>query len=109
MKPTNEILKAALEYQQHGYSIIPILPGAKNPPVKWMNRCYKSADECPDDGWKKENPNAEWGKAGKDQILKWWKKFPKANVAISVGKYQALIVLMLMDLLPWITLRGNRV
>ena len=35
MKPTNEILKAALEYQQHGYSIIPILPGEKNPPILW--------------------------------------------------------------------------
>jgi len=87
---TNEIHQAALDYQQHGYSVIPILPGAKNPPTKWMNRFFNSANDCPDEKWKRENPNVEWGKADETQINRWWKQFPNANIAIICGEISGI-------------------
>ncbi|MBT3368511.1 MAG: bifunctional DNA primase/polymerase [Nitrospina sp.] len=62
----NEILEAALDYAEHGISVIPILPGEKkDPPIKWKE--FQSRIASP------------------DEIKRWWKKWPKANVAIVTG------------------------
>jgi hypothetical protein len=66
----NKILKAALEYQQNGYSVVPILPGAKKPPIKWKEFQTRIASLA--------------------EIENWWKRFPKANVAIITGKISGI-------------------
>ena len=83
----NKMLRSALEYAELGYSVVPIVRGLKKPPkgVTWVNRRFNSADECPDEKWKQEHPNVEWGKAGEGQIRKWFKEHPSANVGILTG------------------------
>lgn len=71
--PSN-MLKAALYYKnKFGFSVIPIAPGKKSPPlVEWeefQNR--KATDE---------------------EITEWWTKTPDANIAIITGKISNLAV-----------------
>ena len=67
---TNEIYQAALDYQQNGFSVIPILPGAKEPPIKWKE-------------FQNRIPSIE-------EINVWWKQWPKANVAIICGEISGI-------------------
>jgi len=66
-------LQTALEYYEMGYSVIPLLPGTKDQPlVKWSE--YQDR------------------KATKEEITEWWKKYPKANIAIVTGKISGFCV-----------------
>lgn len=62
----NEILEAALRYQEMGFSVIPIRPKDKKPLIKWEE--------------------FQTRKAGPDEIKVWWQDTPGANVAIVTGK-----------------------
>ena len=66
-----KILKAVLWYQEEGYSVIPVRQD-KRPFVKWEK--YQSE------------------KAGKDQILEWWKKWPSANIGLITGSVSGIDV-----------------
>ena len=85
----NEILAAALDYQGLGYSVIPIIRGMKKPPKgeTWVNRCFDSADKCPNEEWKAEHPHAEWGAAGEAQVKQWFGvQYPNINIGVLTGE-----------------------
>lgn len=67
----NKILKAALEYEQKGFSVFPV-KSDKKPFVKWEKYQTERAEP--------------------DQIREWWKKFPDANVGIITGTISGLDV-----------------
>lgn len=84
----NEVLEAALEYVELGYSVIPLIRGMKKPPkgVTWVNRRFNLPDECSDEKWKADHPNVEWGKADKAQVRQWFGiEHPDANIGILTG------------------------
>jgi hypothetical protein len=69
----NSLFEAALQFAERGYSVIPITPGNKKPPlVKWEQ-------------YQKE-------KASISQIKEWWTKWPNANVAIVTGEISGFCV-----------------
>ncbi len=69
----NPLLEAALQYAEMGYSVIPITPGDKKPPlIKW-------------EPYQKE-------KASQEQIQSWWKQWPKANIGIVTGEISGFCV-----------------
>jgi len=70
--PDNKILKSALWYAKHGYSVIPCSK-EKKALVKWEQ-------------YQKEQPTLK-------QIENWWGKWPKANIALVTGKISNLTVL----------------
>jgi hypothetical protein len=82
-----DVLKAALEYVELGYSVIPLIRGMKKPPkgVTWVNRCFNSPAECPNEAWKQKHPDVQWGKADENQIRQWWKEHPNANIGVLTG------------------------
>ncbi len=67
-----DMLKAALWYQQNGYSVIPAKKN-KKPFVKWQQ--FQKAP------------------AGEVQIREWWDKWPGANIAILTGMKSNLTVI----------------
>jgi hypothetical protein len=69
-EPDVNILNAALEYQQHGFSVVPILPGEKNPPILWKEFQTRIASI--------------------EEIHQWWQQWPKANVAIICGEISGI-------------------
>ena len=87
-----KILEAALEYCRLGWSVVPLVRGGKKPPagITWKNRRYASADDCPDEKWKADHPNVQWGKADENQIWQWWKQFPDANVGVLTGSVSGI-------------------
>lgn len=58
--------QAALKYARRGWTVIPLVPGDKNPLVKWTDWQNKVPDEL--------------------QIRRWWKQWPNANVGAVTGK-----------------------
>src|SRR6267142_5482964 len=75
-KTTN--LKIALDYVNHGWSIIPIVPDQKIPLIKsWLE-------------FQKRQPT-------KDEVTKWFTEWPDANIAIIVGKISGLVVIDIDD------------
>ena len=72
MDNKNEQLKSALEYAKRKYSVIPVQHN-KKPYIKWTR--YQSE------------------KAGPDQVKKWWRQYPDANIGIVTGKISGLTVL----------------
>ena len=83
----NIYLKAALEYEKLGFSVVPLVPGSKFPPkgVTWVNREFRSPDECMDEEWKKDHPGVSWGRATPEEIKQWWKDHPKSHVGMITG------------------------
>ena len=67
----NKILKAALEYEKMGYSVIPVKKN-KKPFVKWERYQTERADP--------------------DQIQKWWEKWPSANIGLVTGEISGIDV-----------------
>jgi len=66
------LLKAALWYQQNGFSVIPVRNN-KKPFVKWEKYQTEKAD--------------------KGQIQAWWKKWPTANIGIVTGAISGIMVI----------------
>jgi uncharacterized protein (DUF927 family) len=69
----SELLEAALAYAALGWSVIPLQPREKKPALKWEK-------------YQRERADAE-------QIKKWWKRWPDANVGIVTGAVSGVIVL----------------
>ena len=70
----NKMLEAALEYEEMGFSVIPIKSKEKSPPlVAWQK-------------YQKE-------KADSEQIKSWFYDYPSANLAIITGKISNLFVI----------------
>ena len=67
----SEMLDAALDYQELGYAVVPILPGDKKPPIKWKE--FQTRIATPEEirGWFTE-------------------QFPNANVAIICGEISGI-------------------
>ena len=66
------MIKSALYYHKLGLSIIPIKPGEKIPLIIWKEYQERIATE--------------------EEIKKWWRKTPNANIAIVTGKLNNLAV-----------------
>lgn len=68
------LLQDALQYAKLGYSIVPVTPGEKAPPlVDWQ--AYQDTP------------------ANATQIRAWWNKTPTANIAIVTGRISGLTVI----------------
>lgn len=67
----NEIFKAALEYAEKGYYVLPLMPLGKAPLLK---HGVKNASRDP------------------IQISKWWAQYPDANVGIATGENSGVFV-----------------
>lgn len=65
------LLSAALEYQQQGFSVVPVKPD-KTPYIKWTAYQQQAADA--------------------DQIRRWWKQWPQAWPGIVTGKVSGITV-----------------
>jgi hypothetical protein len=66
MPPKNEFLRSALEYNSHGFSIIPVRPKNKAPIPA---------------GWQKYSTT----RSTREEIEQWWKDVPEANIGIALG------------------------
>lgn len=65
-------LKMALEYLEEGWSIVPQLPGAKKPCVKWK----EFQDRRPYD----------------EELVDWFERWPKAGLALVLGPISGILV-----------------
>lgn len=69
-----DCLAAAIDYLGRGYSVIPVSPGSKSPPlIKWEPYQAKRATE--------------------QEIVAWWRKWPNANVGIVTGEISDLTII----------------
>jgi len=78
MKMGNAILDAALKYAENGLSVIPISK-TKQPCIKWQALTREDLT----------NP---------DNIRKWWRMYPTANVAIVTGARSGGLVVIDLDI-----------
>ena len=62
---------AALKYTQSGFTIIPLKPRKKEPPIKWKR-------------YQKRKPTRQ-------EVNDWWAKWPDANIALLTGKINNFI------------------
>jgi hypothetical protein len=67
----NKKIAAALQYQQAGFSVIPVKKN-KKPHIKWEKFQHERADE--------------------NQIQQWWRRWPDANPAIVTGEVSGVDV-----------------
>jgi hypothetical protein len=72
LRGINETLYRVADYVDHGWSIVPQLPGQKQPRVKWKD--YQS-----------ERPTA-------NQLLRWFRRWPDAGPAVVLGTLSNLLV-----------------
>lgn len=70
----NELLRAALEYEAKGYSILPLKPKDKIPLIPSWTEFQKT-------------------RASPEQIKTWWKLWPTANVGVVTGAVSGLFVI----------------
>jgi hypothetical protein len=69
-----KLLDSALQYAEEGFSVIPVTPGEKAPPlIDWQ--IYQDAP------------------ADAAQIREWWAQTPTANIAIVTGRISGVTVL----------------
>lgn len=69
----NIFLDAALEYEERGWSVIPLEPKGKKPLVPWEK-------------YQKE-------RASREQITRWWIDSPLANVGVVTGEVSGIVVI----------------
>ena len=87
----NETIKAALEYLERGWSVIPLCPpdcSKDKVPWHWKDGKCEAPGKAPLIKWKsfQEKPPSE------AQVSDWWDKFPWANVGIATGKVSDIVV-----------------
>ena len=75
----NPILQAAIQYAYAGFSVFPVKRENKRP---YTEHGLKDATRDP------------------DQIREWWKQWPKANVAIAMGKVSGNVFVFDVDIKP---------
>ena len=63
----------AVKYLESGYSIFPVRPKGKEPLFSWGD--------------------FQTRRASKEEVEKWWGKYPEANIAIVTGQISGIIVL----------------
>jgi Bifunctional DNA primase/polymerase, N-terminal len=79
--PAHDLLTAALGYASKGFRIFPLHS------VDDHGHCSCGKQDCGSPGKHPRNYNGLKGATTDEtQILKWWKKFPDANIAIRTGK-----------------------
>ncbi len=79
--PPHELLTAALDYARKGFRIFPLHS------VDDQGHCSCGKPDCDSPGKHPRNYNGLKGATTDEaQILKWWKKFPDANIGIRTGK-----------------------
>lgn len=71
MRPTNNLLEAALAYEKRGFSVIPVGKN-KKALIKWEPYQHKRATI--------------------EEIERWWTESPKANIGLVTGKISNLLV-----------------
>lgn len=72
-KPRTDMLEAALACAARGWSVVPVVPRAKNPLVPWTELQHR--------------------RAGEDEIRGWFAHWPRANVGVVTGAVSGLVVL----------------
>lgn len=70
--PQNNLVEYALQYQEMGFFILPLIPGKKSPYVPWKDRRDK--------------------RPTKEEIKFWWKKYPNAQIGMATGEYSGVEV-----------------
>ena len=63
----------ALEYWDHGYSVIPLVPSSKKPAIPWK-------------------PFQE-RRASREQVYQWWALHPTSNLGLVCGRHSGLVVI----------------
>ncbi len=77
----SELLDAAINYSRKNFRIFPLHS------VDDHGQCYCDKQDCDSPGKHPRNYNGLKGATTDEtQILKWWKKFPDANIGIRTGK-----------------------
>src|SRR5262245_35899387 len=78
---------AAQKYARHGWSVFPVTPNQKDPPlVTWRS--------------------FETTRPGRDQVVRMFRRFPTANIGVLCGAVSGLTVLDI-DIKPWEGKRGD--
>lgn len=65
-------LEHALKYLERGWAVIPVKPGTKLPAIPWLEYQKRLPTEA--------------------ELRSWWKKMPKANIALICGQISGIIV-----------------
>ncbi len=73
VKTVNDRLQAALAYAQAGWSIIPMVPGSKQPLIGWRDFQER--------------------RASTEEIRAWFSRWPDANIAVVTGAISGLVVI----------------
>jgi hypothetical protein len=68
-----EFREAALAYAEHGWSVVPSRVTGKRALVTW--KCWQATAPDP------------------DQLCAWWRRWPRANVAVVTGRVSGVVVL----------------
>lgn len=69
----SDLLRQALAYAAHGWSVIPVQPRGKKPLIAWVE-------------FQKQRATAE-------EIRAWWQRWPNVNIGIVTGIISGLVVL----------------
>src|SRR5262245_58199852 len=78
---------AAQKYARHGWSVFPVTPNQKDPPlVPWRS--------------------FETRRPRRDQVVRMFRQFPTANIGVICGAVSGLTVLDI-DIKPWESKRGD--
>ena len=72
MPDSNALLNAAIAYQSLGWSVIPVKPD-KRPYIQWTK--------------------FQTTRAAHEEIVSWWSKWPKANVAVITGQVSGMVAI----------------
>jgi len=66
-------LGIAMEYLRRGWSVIPQIPGQKQPPIRWKEYQDRVASEA--------------------EMLSWWTRWPDAGIALIAGPLSGILVI----------------
>ena len=82
------MIKHALDYLEQGFSVIPITPNAKKPPLfSWKEFQTRRSTEA--------------------EVLQWWEEVPNANIGIVTGSVSNIVVIDIDTEEAWETFAFN--